>query len=96
MNNSWNEKMAIHPAFSSFDRQCTFFIKGIAIILMVAHHMWGFKSVDDFSGGWQNVAPMLIGLGKAGKICVAIFAFISGFGLYLSYTRMMPERGGVC
>ena len=88
MNNSWNEKMAIHPAFSSFDRQCTFFIKGIAIILMVAHHMWGFKSVDD--------APMLIGLGKAGKICVAIFAFISGFGLYLSYTRMMPERGGVC
>lgn len=37
-------------AFSSFDKQCTTFIKGLAIILMVCHHMWAFRSVDDFTG----------------------------------------------
>ena len=39
-------------AFSSFDKQCTTFIKGLAIMLMVCHHMWAFRSVGDFTGIW--------------------------------------------
>ena len=74
-------------AFSSFDTQCTTFIKGIAIILMVVHHLWGFNDVKDFSGFWSNIGPLMIALGKAGKICVAIFAFISGYGIYCSYSK---------
>lgn len=71
--------------FSTFDKQCSLLIKGIAIILMVCHHMWGFKDLNDFSGVWSNLAPYLLALGKAGKVCVAIFTFISGYGLYLSF-----------
>ena len=74
-------------AFSSFDAQCTTLIKGIAIILMVVHHLWGFCDIEDFSGYWRDIAPMIIALGKAGKICVAIFAFISGYGIYCSYSK---------
>ena len=74
-------------AFSTFDRQCSLFIKGIAIILMICHHMWWFRDVNDFSGVWYYLAPYLIALGKAGKVCVAIFTFISGYGLYLSFIR---------
>lgn len=43
--------------------------------------------VNDFSGVWYYLAPYLIALGKAGKVCVAIFTFISGYGLYLSFIR---------
>ena len=54
---------------------------------MVCHHMWAFRSVDDFTGISGGIALALIALGKAGKICVAIFTFISGYGIYLSYGR---------
>lgn len=74
-------------AFSTFDKQCSLFIKGIAIILMVCHHMWWYKEINDFSGIWSYLAPYIIALGKAGKVCVAIFTFISGYGLYLSFSQ---------
>lgn len=70
-----------------FDKKCTTIIKGIAIVLMVCHHMWGFETLRDFDGIWIDLAPILIALGKAGKICVAVFAFISGYGIYLSYDK---------
>lgn len=54
---------------------------------MVVHHLWGFNDVKDFSGFWSNIGPLMIVLGKAGKICVAIFAFISGYGIYCSYSK---------
>lgn len=72
------------PAFEYFNKQASLFIKGIAIILMVCHHMWWSKDINDFTGIWYSIAPLLISLGKAGKVCVAIFTFISGYGLYLS------------
>ena len=37
--------------------------------------------------GGGKIAEALIALGKAGKICVAIFTFISGYGIYLSFGR---------
>lgn len=39
-------------AFSTFDKQCTTFIKGLAVMLMVCHHMWAFRDVGDFTGAW--------------------------------------------
>lgn len=83
-------------AFSSFDRQCTTFIKGLAIMLMVCHHMWAFRSVGDFTGVWGEIAEALIALGKAGKICVAIFTFISGYGIYLSFGRHKSYKRIAC
>ena len=69
--------------FDSYNKNCTAFLKGVAIILMVAHHMWAFKSPADFMGMDPHLASLFIGLGKAGKICVAMFVFISGYGLFL-------------
>lgn len=74
-------------AFLTFDKQCSLFIKGIAIILMVCHHMWWSKENSDFSGVWEILATYIIALGKAGKVCVAVFTFISGYGLYLSISH---------
>lgn len=71
----------------TFDKQCSLLIKGIAIMLMVCHHMWWYKETNDFTGVWHTLAPFIIALGKAGKVCVAIFTFISGYGLYISFTH---------
>lgn len=60
---------------------------GIAILFMIAHHLWGFP--DRFDNRYISLLP--IGdvsleyyIGIFGKICVAIYAFISGYGLYIS------------
>ena len=55
----------------------TLTIKGIAILMMVIHHLWG----------WPNNIPeldmpaYLVIIGKACKLCVAIFMVLSGYGL---------------
>lgn len=55
----------------------TITIKGIAILMMVIHHLWG----------WPNNIPelvlpsYLVTIGKACKLCVAIFMVLSGYGL---------------
>ena len=76
----------------SFDVQDSTRIKGIAIILMLAHHLFAFPS-------WWNdgiTAQALFSLfdmdaglylGKFGKICVSLFLFLSGFGLYRIFER---------
>ena len=70
--------------FPFFSKENTLIIKGFAIILMLVHHLWAFKSIDDFNGIWNNYASLLIMVGKSGKICVGMFTFLSGYGLYYS------------
>jgi hypothetical protein len=61
--------------------------KGMAISLMLAHHLYNFK--DKLSDG-NFYIPVLIGhdaehqIGDFGKICVSMFLFLSGYGLYKS------------
>ena len=63
-------------------------MKGIAIVIMLFHHM--YLSQDRFEG--LNVvftpfsADRIMYLCRTFKICVPIYAFISGYGLYLSYS----------
>ncbi len=52
------------------DRNVTKYIKGIAIALMVAHHLF----LDNSMYG-----PVLNAFGKSCKLCVGIYAFLSGF-----------------
>lgn len=64
-------------------------MKGIAIVIMLFHHM--YLSQDRFEG--LNVvftpfsADRIMYLCRTFKICVPIYAFISGYGLYLSYRK---------
>lgn len=56
------------------DKKATQMIKGIAILIMIAHHFIIF-SVSDL--------PYIVTLlGQACKICVAMYAVLSGYGYF--------------
>ena len=61
-------------------------LKGLAIILMLFHHLFLNKErFINFSGAYFPINEnLLINISIACKICVSIFAFISGYGLYYS------------
>lgn len=64
-------------------------IKGVAVLLMMIHHLWGFP--DRIAGGGLKftIPAIPIGLiptiGMFGGICVSVFFFLSGYGLYHSF-----------
>ncbi|WP_353846725.1 acyltransferase family protein [Clostridium sp. VAP51] len=61
--------------------------KGIAIILMLMHHLFGFNDrikngaeyTSIFSISGENIEFLIA---HFGKICVAMFLFLNGFGMY--------------
>lgn len=73
---------------SYFSREDTKVMKGIAILLMLMHHLWGFP--DRIMGGgvlgifkFMGVSlPYYIGL--YGNICVSLFFFLGGYGIYIN------------
>ena len=54
-------------------------LKGIAILLLLCHHC--FYTGEPFDDIVINGLPMIARLGTFSKICVAIFVFLSGYGL---------------
>lgn len=63
------------------------YIKGIAIILMFAHHLFPFQ--NRYPAGAEliplfNSMEFEIILGQLGKYCVPLFLFISGYGFSVS------------
>ncbi len=69
--------------FTKSDSLC---LKGIAIIIMMFHHC--FRSVERFENYVVDFSPFsqsfVVNISDYFKICVSIFAFITGYGLYLS------------
>lgn len=57
-------------------------MKGVAIIAMLLHHVYGLPPhfVD-----LASVPKVLHCIGLFGKVCVVIFVFCSGYGLAVSY-----------
>ena len=70
----------------SFTKEDSLCLKGVAILFMVLHHC--FCSVDRFEAYTVNFAPFsqdfAVDFCNYLKICVSMFAFITGYGLYLS------------
>lgn len=73
----------------NFNKHTTSLIKGIAIILMITTHVLGLFSYGSSyytigipAGGGITVETII---GRAADICVYLFAFISGYGLFHSY-----------
>ena len=57
-------------------------LKAIALILLMIHHLFGCNYLED----WMSFAKGAdIILGVSGRICLALFLFCSGYGLYRSY-----------
>lgn len=75
-----------------FTKKDTAIVKGIAIILMFMHHLFAFPDrikngasyISIFSMSGITIEPLL---GQFGKICVAMFLFLSGFGIYKKITN---------
>lgn len=64
--------------------------KGLAIILMMAHHAFAFPERISAALQYIPTLPFIDGealLGTLGKICVCLFIFISGYGLHRSSLR---------
>ena len=63
-------------------------MKGIAIVCMLMHHLWFFP--NRIAGGALSSMFMLFNmpatlyLGIFGKICVPMFFFFGGYGVYKS------------
>lgn len=54
-------------------------VKGIAIIAMLVHHL--FYQHPEYG-------MIIYQLGLVGKICVALFLFLSGYGLTLQFSNV--------
>jgi hypothetical protein len=72
-----------------FSRNMTAISKGLAIVLMVYHHLFAFPNrianVDYAPIMMVDNMPLDQLIGEFGKLCVAIFLFLSGLGLYKSF-----------
>lgn len=76
-----------------FDKSASIRTKGAAILLMLTHHLFAFPKWilpgNEFSGGVLiQGRPLAAYIGEFGKICVAIYALLTGIAMYYIY------RGG--
>lgn len=91
--------MMVRNLNDKFDSKVVCALKGIAIILMVCNHLypipeWIFPSNQYIS--LQIGAKTLASYwGGFSKICVAIFAFLSGIGMYYTYKKKKSIGGGI-
>ncbi|MGN0393939.1 MAG: acyltransferase [Coprococcus sp.] len=82
----------------TFDKDASNAIKGIAILMMLMHHC--FMNEGRFFGYDISFSPFgqnhIVALASFFKICVSLFAIISGYGLYLNYEskseKLSPTR----
>jgi len=78
-------------------RENTKQIKGIAILLMVAHHLLAFPERVPYGTTIQTTF-FLSGMelteliGGFGKICVSIYMFMGGYGLFKRYTSCVEKK----
>ncbi|MBR3339598.1 MAG: acyltransferase family protein, partial [Lachnospiraceae bacterium] len=74
------------PKKSFFDKEASLALKGIAIMMMMLHHNFRAHSLFDkyIISFYPFNEQQVINLAASCKICVSLFAFISGYGLFLS------------
>lgn len=74
---------------SMFSREDTKALKGIAVIMMLLHHLAAFgdrypKDFEGFKSLWEGFVTdgYLGSLATNARICVAVFFFLGGYGMY--------------
>lgn len=74
-----------------FTRRDTKILKGVAICLMLYHHLFAFPErvmAGSFvSLYYFNDTNLSVCLGAFGRICVPMFTFLSGYGCYMASTQ---------
>ena len=57
--------------------QDTAFLKGVALLMLLAHHIWGGANDGRFEDVLIHGEPLFRGIGAHCKVCVAIFVVLS-------------------
>ena len=73
-----------------FTREKTNTAKGVAIFLMFVHHLYAFGNRFLNGNSYIPLIPFFnteFYLGQVGSICVSMFLFLSGYGLFLGWRR---------
>ncbi len=81
-----------------FSKNDSLVVKGIGIILMICYHLFRNEK-DCFYGKTVDFFPFSFDTGIAindgFRICVSLFVFVTGFGLYKSIDCLMSENGSI-
>lgn len=74
----------------SFNKDASLRVKGVAVLLMIAHHLFTQGVFSNITS--VPLSQIFIQIGLAGKICVSIFMFIGGYAYLLSKEKSMLKR----
>lgn len=61
------------------DKELSIFIKGLAIILMIIHHSFGFPDYYIETISYPELQQFTKYISQCTKLCVALFAFLTGY-----------------
>ncbi len=69
-----------------FGKQQSTYIKGVAIIMLILHHLFLFPTGNPwFTSLWGNRwGGFEFSLSAVGKLCIPLFFFVSGYGIQLA------------
>lgn len=83
---------------TKFDIRQTNITKGIAVLMLLWHHLFynNPKTFDRFTSlyTFSNGVPAEVYISVFCKLCVAIFVFLSGYGLYCSFNKYLQKNLG--
>jgi len=72
----------------AFSKRDSLAVKGVAILMMIWHHCFLAGRFEKYQiNFWPLTESRVVNIASFCKICVSLFAFVSGYGLYLSYQR---------
>ena len=74
---------ALQPGWCAINRDQADRFKGVAILLMLAHHLFGLPTLIAPENAYLPTIPGVPAeywIGRFGKICVAMFLLLSGYG----------------
>lgn len=83
-----------------FTREDTKVIKGIAIVLMLFHHLFFFpeRIAEEIAYlGWIEVGGAWLAflIGRFGKFCVALFLFLGGYGIHCASEKYAEDHSAL-
>lgn len=74
---------------TAFTKEHTRIVKGIAVLMLLFHHL--FNDYPEYEGHYVNYWPFtgdqVTNIALACRVCVAVFVFITGYGLAASYAK---------
>ena len=77
----------------TFSKENSLALKGTAILMMMWHHCFLIGRFEKYSiSFWPMTEGQVVCIADFLKICVSLFAFISGYGLYRTWTAAQQKE----